>query len=555
MSRHCQDSVKEISCQGRMNQMTMYDELKCPEEQSSTITSTETTTVDVSTTEETRPEVIIKNPQKMLEDVFNDVETNIEIDSNRLDLADAKKELEMMMGDQPAADVEDKKTLLKLPEKKEVFAKKSKSGKKEKSKEIHDDEPMMGDAPNLEEAHDEQHSTTERQRRDAEDTTIPSTEVQSSTQLIDETTMSEESSTSTSTPELTTEVQQITSVITEETTTKNIVQGHPLFHNHAIFKEPISVDNNNGNFERKDKSNSDDHFIPPMLLVKTRFTATKATEGAIEETKEMTTDASTSIITESTPMDGQTVTVPSDDDKNVTSNATENNEISTNEIASVTQLETAPAVNLGEKPILIEKRNDPRMGLNVAATSTLTASPSTTDEPTTTFTEEASSSISYESSVSEISTTDSATETSETSESSSSEVVTKIFLEASTTAQPEKTAEKVIESTTLTEKVETSSAAIVTPMAIKLTTLKAPEIPTTVKAHKSTTQMTNDILNDSPSHESSEEDESHEEGHEHHPKNNFDGQDEEPYRPNRHRGQIGQHQRSGLKTKLGKIIG
>lgn len=273
-----------------------------------------------------------------------------------------------------------------------------------------------------------------------------------------------------------------------------------------------------------------------MLLVKTRFTAAKATEGAIEETKEVTTDASTSMITESTSMDGQAVTMMSDDDKNVTSNVTESNEISTNE------LETAPAVNLGEKPIVIEKRNDPRFGLNIATTPTLTAPSFISSEaasPSTT--EEATSTVSNESSVSEISTTDSPSETSQTSESSSSEVAT-----ASTTAQPEKTAEKLIE-----------SAAIVTPIAIELTTLKALEIPTTVKAPKSTTtQMTNDvILNDSPSHESSEEDGSHEEDLEHHQKNNFNGDDEEPYRPNRHRGQIGQHQRSGLKTKLGKIIG
>lgn len=168
-----------------MNQMAMYDELKCPEELT-TMSPTEITTVEFSstTTEEIRPEVIIKNPQKMLEDVFDNIEANMEVDSNRLDVDDAKKELDLMVGDQPAADTsEDKKVLLKLPEKKEVYTKKSKNSKKDsKSKDsVLDDEPMMGDAP-AEEVHDEHLttvssksdiSTTDRQRRDAVDTTLP----------------------------------------------------------------------------------------------------------------------------------------------------------------------------------------------------------------------------------------------------------------------------------------------------------------------------------------------------------------------------------------------
>ena len=591
LSRHCQDSVKEISCQGKMNQMAMYDELKCPEEQT-TITPTEITTVEFSstTTEESHPEVIIKNPQKMLEDVFNNVETNMEIDSNRLDAVDAKKELDLMVGDQPADDTtEDKKTLLKLPEKKEVYPKKSKNGKKDsKSKQI-DDEPMMADAP-AKEVHDEHATTisskpdgltTERQRRDVADTTMPveanvSSEVLLSTQHIDITTTENLSTIST---ELSTEAPQITSVVTEETTTKNIVQGHPLFHNHAIFKEPISVDNNNGTLERKDVSNTDDHFIPPMLLVKARFTATKSTEGT-EETKEMTTDVSTSILTEST-LEGQTVSETTDDEKNVTSKPTETNEISTNEISSITQLETTPALTSVsiEKPIVIEKRNDPRLGLNLNAITTSTLTPSTiavelsstelqssstTEEPSSTVSEEVSSSVSYESTVSEMSTTESPTEVTETSEASSSDTPTTTgIFDISTSTQPKRAAERLIESTT--QKAESSSAidsSSMTPIAIKLTTLKAPEILSPKPIKKSTTQMRNDIDNghrhessetSHELHESSDENESFEH---HHLENNLNNADDyQPYKPNRHRSITQSDHHHGPAFSIGKILG
>jgi hypothetical protein len=548
------------------------------------MSSSEVTTVEfLSTTEESRPEVIIKNPQKMLEDVFNDVETNIEVDSNRLDVADAKKELDFMFGDQPVADdAEDKKTLLKLPEKKEVFAKKAKNAKKESKNLPLDDEPMMGDAPAEEAAHDDQTttvatkpeaSTTDRQRRDALETTLAA-DANDSTEATPQ--QSEESVTkiaSTVPTEAATTEAPVVTTVTDEPTTKNIVQGHPLFHNHAIFKEPISVDNNNGSLERKDVSNTDDHFIPPMLLVKARFTATKSTEG-IEETKEMTTDA----ITETT-LEGQTVTEISDDDKNVTSKPLESNDI-TNEISSVTQVEVTPSltqVASSERPILIEKRNDPRLGLNVAATTTTTStaqpatsaaiqlsttdaqSPSTTDEPTM-FTEEASSaSVSYESSVSEISTTESQTETTEMSESSSSESPsTKLSSDISTTVQPESTGERLIESTT--QKAEASStSAVPTPIAIKLTTLRVPDVTSAEPINKSTPQMGNDIdeiHESSQLHRTFEADEgSYVETQ--HVENNLNNEENfQPYKPNRHR-DVSHHQNPhhGPGFSIGKILG
>lgn len=539
--------------------MAMYDELKCPEELS-TVSQTETTTVEnlSTTTEEPRPEVIIKNPQKMLEDVFN-VESNIEVDSNRLDVVDAKKELDLMVGDQPVADVaEDKRTLLKLAEKKEVFPKKLKSsGKKEsKSKGVADDEPMMGDAP-AEEAHAEsttvktESSTTDRQRREVDETTLSVlTEASSDASTAQE-----------STSEATTEAPQITTIFVEETTTKNIVQGHPLFHNHAVFKEPIQQVDNNSTLERKDVSNTDDHFIPPMLLVKARFTATKATEGTTEELREMTTDVSTSIASESTS--------ETEDIRNVTSKPTESNEISTNEISSIAQLETTPEISAiaNEKPILLEKRNDPRLGFHAALTSTQAPSTqfSTTDSQSssTAFestTEEGSSSVSSESSsVSESSTTESQTEMSEMSESSSSEpsLSTKAS-DVSTSAQPESTTERLIESTT--EKAEETSVGLMsaTPIAIKLTTLKIPDTSVPRPMKKSSAKLRNEIdgghHHDGESHESSHE--HHEDGsfERHHVENNLNNEDFEPPKPNRHRA-IAKSEHHGPGFSIGKILG
>lgn len=604
LSRHCQDTVKEISCQQKMSSIEMYDELRCPEEQT-TITTDASTFFEVSssTTEESRPEVIIKNPQKMLEDVFSNIEVNIEVDSNRLDLADAKKDLDLMVGDQPIVDTsEDKKTLLKLPEKKEIFIKKSKNAKKEsKTKEaaavVEDGEMMMGDAPAVDEnghlttvPSKPESSTTDRQRRVASETTLAvSTEAASSTN--DD--ASEEPSTIA--VDLTTETQQITTVVTEEPTTKIIVQGHPLFHSQnvqkdptadvdrkdvqghplfhsqVVFKEPIPVDTGNGTLERKDVGNVDDHFIPPMLLVKARFTATKSTEGT-EETKEMTTDEATSAVTEAT-VDSQTVT--ESDDKNVTAKPTESNEISTNEISSVTQLETTLMSEKTEKPIKVEKRNDPRLGLHtitatsqsvsstVAAQETTTEaqSPSsTTEELTTTEEEVSSSSVTYESSISDISTAEARTEFSEVSEASS--------LEASTSVQPEVTAEKIIESTTHESETSPPSPSTVdsisvTPIAIKLTTLRSPEISSPKLISKSTTPMRNDI--DARPHDESHEishelhdnsDENESFEHHQHIENTLNNEENyQPYKPNRHRtiSKLDHHHGPGF--SIGKILG
>ena len=480
MSRHCQDSVKEISCQQQMNSMEIYNELRCPEELLMATTESSTTVEVPSSTEEPRPEVIIKNPQKMLEDIFD---VKIEVDTNQLEVEDAKKDLDVMVGDQPDPDLSaDKKVLLKISEKKEIIEKKQKNLKKESRAAVKDTEMMMGDAPIADEAVEitteistnPESSTTDRERRDAVDTTLSvSTEVPSTTQSD----ATEESSAASS--DATTETPHMTTVIIEETTSKFMVQGHPLFHSanvqkeptevdrkdvqghplfhsQTIFKEPISNDPLNDTLERKNFTNPEDHFIPPMLLVKARFTATKSTEST-EETKEATTEISA--------VDSQTSTETADE-KTVTAKPTESNEISTNEISSVPQLETTLVSGSDtEKPIKIEKRNDPRLGLNIDTTSTHAASSSiavqgTTAESQSSTAEESTTSgvesSSYESSVSEVSTTDS--QTVETSEASSIETSPTKLPEASTSVQPESTAERLIESTT--HEIEMSNLVV-----------------------------------------------------------------------------------------------
>lgn len=636
LSRHCKDSLKEISCQGKLNQMEMYNELKCSEELTTAaiieVTSTESSEPP-TTTEENLPKVIIKNPQKMLEDIFNDPETAMEVDTNRLEVSDNKKgDIDLMVGDQPVFDAptEDKKTLLKLSDKKEAFPKKSKSLKKEKTKEslTHED-VMMGDQPAVDESHEELSTTihlksdstspapltTDRQRRDASslETTISaeekaSSEIPSTTQQSDLTTFAD-SSTPQIGPEIlsptTTEAQQVTTAIIEETTTKFFVQGHPLHMSQAIFKEPISVDNANEH-ERKDVGNSDDHFIPPMLLVKARFTA-KSTEGATEE---LATEILSNPISEST-LDIQAVTDISNDDKNGTilEKSTESSGITTNEILPNVQIETTLSVAT-EKPILIEKRNDPRLGLNAITTTTTTTTMtpkttelslttveilsssmlSTTDEPTTITDESSSPSYFVSTTFSDFSTTDevkiesSSIETlteSSSSEISSiqnssplpealkdSETETKAVEVLSSTQKFKPSAEKLIESTT--PKIETSTRiqTTFTPIAIKQTTIKIPE--TSINAtpqpqhYKLTTIMTNDINANhhtsqekrAKNHEHHQEDEmsNENESSEHHA--DFTNADEDqPYKHNRHRSIMKNDHHHGPGFSIGKILG
>lgn len=629
LSRRCNDSIREISCQGRSNQETMYDELKCPEEMISTSTegttieiTERTTTIESTTTEEYHPEVILKNPQKMMEDIFNsqtihDEENDMQVNSNRLETPESRKDDDdLMLGDQPITqETEDKKTLLKKTDKKEIYTKKNKLNKKEtKSKEIIvEDEQMMGDQPASEhETSSNIALTTDRQRRDINSETTIATDV-TTMQQEDEITTKLDEETTTTVPITSSTLAPLTTTLAEELTSKHIAAGHPLHQSQAVFKDPIPTDLNgshiaaghplhqsqavfkdpipveiiNGTHDRKEVNPNEDHFIPPMLLVKARFTSTKSTEGITETEIDSTTQLSTSPIPASEPStDGQTVTEVSQELNNSTTELKEtNNELPSHNTEVVPTLPVA----FSEKPILLEKRHDPRHGLNIITTTTpatttvelttvsssisleetkmmsiieeheLTTMPQTTEETSTSVTEQSSTETSTSS------------EVSATQESSS---------ESSTsTAEPKIELEKLIESTTAIPLIVSPSTVPImssTPMAIKITTLKAPEITTTTSSTSTptlsmaivlkTAPMKNDIDLKTPfqqnieSHEinnemNNEHDDDNNE-HEHNSENNFSNiEDFQPYKPNRHRELSKQDVHHGGSFSIGRILG
>lgn len=539
--------------------MDLYNALRCSDEEID-ITSTITTTT-ILTTDDAEPKVIIKNPQKMMEDIFDSLNSDVVIDSNRLEETNVqhKVDLDLMMGDQPmpSEDVqpEDKKILLKQPEKKEFFAKKSKQ-KSEKLK-VKDDEPMMADAPagEVHSTDDTEQSTfiptTDRQRRDANllETTMSTADASSTVESTESTTSNGEELSSTELPPSNpTAEQQMTT--TEESTTRLYVQGHPLHMSQAIFKEPIQPDVH-GTHERIEIGESEDRFIPPMLLVKAKLTSTTT-----EVISTSTSDTASS--TDQTIVDVTDII-----DENATTSTTQKSEMS-NDIpmneTQPTQLEnTITTVFASERPILIEKRNDPRLGLKAATTSlplTSTQIIISSTAEVSTISEELTS-IAESTLDSGITTTDETPVTDLTDAGSSVAVSDTLkpletFVTASTSHHEE--AEKLILSSTtvvVEQTVEPSPTIIISspsPLAIaaKPTTLKTPEI------NKSTTTMrSNDI---DAYHQTEDVSHEEEESSEHY-QNNFSNADNyQPYKPNRHRSINNEHHH-GPGFSIGKILG
>lgn len=528
--------------------MEMYDALKCPEDEiSSTTVSLSTTTVS---SQDYEPKVIIKDPVKMMEDILNSINVaDVEVDSNRLDEVEAQKKMDfdVMMGDQPSEAVdEDKKTLLKLSDKKETFPKKQK--KKSEQLKVKDDEQMQGDAP-AEEANAEQNliTTTDRQRRDANliETTTANLEI-STTELPVETTSVDDLSSSISSSELPTTVEQIT----EESTTKFIVQGHPPHMSQAIFKDPILPDVNNTH-ERIEIGESEDRFVPPMLLVKAKTTTTTTTEGIVKEDKESTIDASTSSSTDQTLIDVTDIIEKSSEAPAQLKEETIEVEVQTT-TESQSENTITPLVT-SEKPINIEKRNDPRLGLKVTSTGMNTQQSSTivSDEL--------------------ISTTDSSSPSSIDESSLASAVTTEEIFD-STSVSPDTSETSIVEAETIATLIKIADAEklVAAPLFVSDTQPSTVEIVSTttpksleITHNKSTTAMRNDINAHHQSDDSSEEEEDsrehhhpHNEHHEHHDENKFsNAEDFQPYKPNRHRTISKPDHHHGPGFSLGKILG
>lgn len=537
----------------------MYDALKCSEEEisESNISAMTTYNPQSSTLQDYEPKVILKNPQKMMEDILNSISVaDTEVDSNRLDaLSQQKTDFDLMMGDQPGATNEDsdKKVLLKLTDKKDIFPKKPK--KKSEQLKLKDGEQMQGDAPAIE-SESTLITTTDRQRRDANsvETTSTNGELITSTELPTEATTFDDLSSSTLSSELPTTTEHITTTaIIEETTTKFIVQGHPLHMSQAIFKDPILPDVNNTH-ERIEIGESEDRFIPPMLLVKAKTSTTTTTEAFTKDEK--TNDASTyhTLIIDTTDIFDKSSSVASIKEEFSSDNLINETQLTT-EIPTSSESLISATVENNENPILLEKRNDPRLGLKAVTQShplattqqhtTTQSSPIVTVlEDLTTTTDSSSSSISsidesisYESSSMFPFTTEQILET------------TFIPVDTSDTPNPE--------GQTISSMMKIDDVKVEKLIALTISTTEA-----NLEAHnnKSTTTMRNDInayrQNEDASHEQEEVSQENRHQGNHYDENNFSNAENfQPYKPNRHRTIARQEHHHGPGFSIGKILG
>lgn len=662
LTRSCKNFEKSLACQNNMDKIAVLNELKCPEDdvldetttpkddESSSSSSTEMmpTTILVEQTssessivmESQTPVVVIAVEPKVLtvEKLSFDDDVILplaEINDNQLDV-DTKRNDDLMMGDQPAEDSEilpsaltpaaakiedDKKFLLKQSDKlKKDIEPKKKSTKKEQLKVKNEEEHMMGDAPAAEEIP----TTDGRQRRDADETTQPmlaTTEeiiVSSSTiQSTDLSTTEDATTVTVDTVEISTEIPETTSTIqsttatstttTEQPTTKFIVQGHPLFHSQTVFKDPIpqyNPENTNANLERKDVGNTDDHFVPPMLLVKSRFQA-KASEH-----DEQAKDTTTEIVTESNYEFNMT-DINDDNSTDVndlssvdfttlssTTLADENNSASSTTPSPSNSTTAAEAVEDSSKPIKVDKRNDPRLGLNAVKTTSKPAlttvesystSPEEPEDVSSSTTEESSSVTEMEQQQEEVETmssTDSSDSettilnveipsTTETNEASTfataaadslivtNEAATTIAEEKSTVSPTTENAVEIlsstakhdespvaalIESSTSAKQIETTSEQVTVPST---TSKPKPMKPTATIAQQFNNEI-NDHYHGELETESAEEDE--ERPHKH-VENNLNNEDYQPYKPPRHRSITNKDHHHGSGMRIGQILG
>lgn len=312
----------------------MFEELKCPEE----MTTVEEIT---STTETNQSPVMLKNSIAMLDDIFDRHDITIneddinQVNFNRLEmpekiLSNTKRSKnfdpveEMMMGDQPVEDTLTNSTIAETTAPATLISDISEN-------EINDtNETSANPAENL--------STT-----------------------------------------LSTIVETTTAFVTEPVT-KHISAGHPIHLSQAVFKDPpLLYDqlNSSTNVSRKDlrgANEGNDHFIPPMLLVKARFVPTKpqieVTTMEIESTgtDSLTTESSNNLTSvelqssvDTTEADGITIAPNTNSSNTLISEETASqNSVDLTSIAS-TVGSTESIVT--EKPILLNKRNDGKLSL------------------------------------------------------------------------------------------------------------------------------------------------------------------------------------------------
>uniref|UniRef100_A0A1Q3FQP2 Putative c-type lectin n=1 Tax=Culex tarsalis TaxID=7177 RepID=A0A1Q3FQP2_CULTA len=559
LSRDCgEQGTKHMSCQGKLDRDTILQQLQCSEQEEdpalAQIAATENNQLPLEDTAKDQQQKVlsarIPTPPQILEhDILtvvsnNDEDNNIDVNPNQIEdtvknvinkfnLADLMQndqslhsdEAEVRFGEQ---EKEGKKT---TGGKKysPLFEKKDKYGRKSDKKVDDDEELMMGDQPDETETQpidivqqavkptegDSDESSTigaaGSSSTDSEPATTSEAAQTESTTLdsrLRRATDSETSSESaiTATTELSTTEPSTTT--TQEPTTSSTASSHIL---------PTTP--------KKEIASVGDHFIPPMLLVKARFTSTKShdhettTTEAVESTSETSeaTQSSSSLAPE------QTSTTLHEETSSASENDVHLNDKPSTEVPSVTEVASSTT---GHQ--IVEITFDDHELSSKIGTLSITTRPFISAEQTT-VTPEATTAVAT---------------------TSGHNATTPQEVSSSTTQATVTTTTVVVPSSTATPTTTSSSTTTTTPPAptIAPTTSASHVEPFSSEEHGDHENEAND----------GDENGSDEHEHQHHSgeHNKFSNiENYQPYKPNRHRALSKSEMHNNRNNYIKKILG
>lgn len=547
LSRDCgEQGTKHMSCQGKLDRDTILQQLQCSEQEDpalAQIAATENNQLPVddskvlSAKKPTPPQILEHDILTVVSN--NDEDNNIDVNPNQIEdtvknvinkfnLADLmQSDQSLHSGEAEVRFEEQEKEGKKVVGGKKyspLFEKKDKYGRKNEKKAEDDEELMMGDQPDETETQpidivqqavkptegDSDESSTvgvagsSTEGEPATTSEVTETESTTADSRLRRATDSETSSESaiTATTELSTTEASTT---TQEPTTSSTASSHIL---------PTTP--------KKEVASVGDHFIPPMLLVKARFTSTKSHDHEATTTVESTSEASEATQSSSTVVPEQTSTITQE-----TSSIAENNsDRPTTEAPTVTEVEASTA---GHQ--IVEITFDDHELTSKIGTLSITTRPFTSSEHTTLNTETTTS----------VETTSGQNATQEVS-STTTQATTTVIVPSSTSA-PTTTTTVASTTTTTTTTTSTSTPAPAT---------SSPHVePSSSEEHDH-----DDHDNDTNGEENGDGSDEHEHSGEHHNTNKFSNiENYQPYKPNRHRSLTKSEVHNNRNNYIKKILG
>lgn len=543
LSRDCgEQGTKHMSCQGKLDRDTILQQLQCNEQEEdpalAQIAATENNQLPVedskvlSARKPTPPQILEHDILTVVSN--NDEDNNIDVNPNQIE--DTVKNVinkfnlaDLMQGDQSLhsgeAEVhygEQEKGGKKVVGGKKyspLFEKKDKYGRKNDKKAEDDEELMMGDQPDETETQpiDIVQQAVKPTEGDSDEsstvgvvgsstegepaTTSEVTETESTTidsrlrRATDSETSSENAITATT--ELST--TEATSTTTQEPTTSSTASSHIL---------PTTP--------KKEIAAVGDHFIPPMLLVKARFTSTKSHDHEATTTTpvELTSETSEATQSSSSLAPEQASTILE------TSSVVENNsDKPSTDAPTVTEVESSTAGHQIVEITFDDHDLTSKIGTLSITTRPFTSSEQTTVHPkTTTYVE----------------TTAGHNVTQEVP-STTSQATTTMIVSSSTSAPTTTSSTTTTTTTTTTTPVPTTSAPHVE--------------PSSSEEHDHDNEATGDETGDA-----SDEHEQHSDEHQH--TNKFSNiENYQPYKPNRHRSLTKSEVHNNRNNYIKKILG